>query len=88
LAAVEDRVRRLLEQRLYLIIPSNDTDLFATGLVDSLGLVELLIRLKEDLGVTLDIETVDFDELRSIESISQTVLAASSEAPVLDGPLS
>ena len=39
-----------------------DTDLFETGLIDSFGVVQLLVKLEEELGVSLDIENLRRDE--------------------------
>jgi acyl carrier protein len=75
LASMEPRVRQLILERLHIEVPSQDTDLFSTGIIDSLGLVELLLGLREDLGVEIDIETVDLVELATTERIARTVLS-------------
>lgn len=78
LARMEARVRQLILERLHIEVPSRDTDLFSTGTIDSLGLVELLLGLREDLGVEIDIETVDLAELATTERIARTVLSMRS----------
>jgi len=40
-----------------------DIDLFETGLIDSFGVVQLLVKLEEELGVCLDIEKLRRDEV-------------------------
>lgn len=70
LADMEGRVRRLILERLHIEVPANDTDLFSTGIINSLGLVELLLGLREELGIDIDVGTVDLDVLSSIERIA------------------
>jgi len=41
----------------------NDLDLFAAGVVDSFGLLELIVSLEERFGATLDFEELDVDDL-------------------------
>ena len=44
-ASIEtDRVSRLFVEKLNVRVPSEDTDLIEAGLLDSLALVELLLR--------------------------------------------
>jgi acyl carrier protein len=74
LAVTESRVCKMILERLYIDVPTNDTDLFGTGIIDSLGLVELLLGLKEEMGVEIDIETVDLGALGSVERIALIVV--------------
>ena len=39
-----------------------DLDLFESGLLDSFGVVQLLVRLDEELNISLDIEQLRRDE--------------------------
>lgn len=73
---LQERLARFFVQRLHVEIPSFDTDLFETGLIDSLGFVELLHHLEEEFGVTVSLEDVDLDTFRSIERIAEFLVQA------------
>ncbi len=71
---VADRISDLIRDRLHIEVPSPDTDLFATGLIDSLGFVELLLGLQQDLGIEVDVDSMDMDDFSSIERITAFVI--------------
>jgi len=64
---------RLFAGRLHIEIPSTDTDLIETGLLDSLRLVELLLYIEADLGWRIPIEDIDLDDLRSVSRIAALI---------------
>ena len=66
-------IGRLFAGRLHIEIPSPETDLIETGLLDSLRLVELLLYIESDLGWRLPIEDIDLDDLRSVQRIAALV---------------
>src|SRR2546430_12286758 len=53
---LHDRLIRLLRDRLHLDVPSADTDLVETGLMDSLQFVQLVLHLEEDFGIHISLE--------------------------------
>ena len=64
---------RVFAGRLHIEIPSPETDLIETGLLDSLRLVELLLYIESDLGWRLPIEDIDLDDLRSVRRIAALI---------------
>jgi acyl carrier protein len=68
---LEQKIARLLREHLAIEIPSPETDLIAMGALDSLALVELLLRFEENLGVSISIEELDLQDLRSVRSMSE-----------------
>jgi len=52
------------------------TDLLETGLLDSLGMVELLFHLEQRFGFTTNFADLDFENFRSIERIAEMVVNA------------
>jgi acyl carrier protein len=70
---LERRVRVLLEEHLHLRVPSRDTDLIESGAIDSLALVELLLELEREFGVTIPLQELELAELRTIPSITGLV---------------
>jgi D-alanine--poly(phosphoribitol) ligase subunit 2 len=62
-----------------VIVASADTDLFATGLVDSIGLVELILELEDRFGVSLPMENLEIDDLRTVRRIAELITRFSHE---------
>lgn len=61
-------------ENLHLEIPSPETDLFETGVLDSLGFVELVLHLEQEFGVKITLEQVEIDNFRSVERIAAFLL--------------
>ncbi len=57
---------------------SVDTDLFETGVLDSLAFVELLMHLERAFGIRISIEEVEIDRFCSIARIAEFVTARMS----------
>lgn len=74
LSDLSQRITKLFDL-MNIEVPSEDTDLFETGLLDSLMFVELLIHVEEHLGVTVSLEQLEPDNFRSIRQIAAFVLA-------------
>lgn len=72
-ALLEDRIARLFEDRLNLVVPSPDTDLFATGGMDSMSFVELLLAIEEKFAVKVSIEELEIENFQSITRIAEFV---------------
>jgi D-alanine--poly(phosphoribitol) ligase subunit 2 len=68
-----ERIQNIFSQILYREVESPQVDLFETGLLDSMGLIELLFNLEQQFGFQLDITHLDLDQFRSIESIANLV---------------
>ncbi|GEM_PF-2243289 len=47
----------------------DDLDLFASGVLDSLSLIDLLMSVEQRLGQTLDFESLDFTRLVSLGAL-------------------
>ena len=74
LTDLSQRITKMFDA-LNLEVPSEDTNLFETGLLDSLTFVELLVQVEEQLGVTVSLEQLEPDNFRSIRQIAEFVLA-------------
>jgi len=68
-------IHELFSEKLNIEVPSPDTDLIESGLLDSLRLVELLLEIEASLGVRLDLEEIDLDDLRSVKRIARLLAA-------------
>jgi methoxymalonate biosynthesis acyl carrier protein len=74
-SALREQVADVFLRSLNLDVPSPDTDLFETGLLDSLAFVELLVAIERDFGVTTSVEDLEVDNFRSIARIAEFVTA-------------
>jgi D-alanine--poly(phosphoribitol) ligase subunit 2 len=61
-----------------IVVASPDIDLLETGLVDSIGLVELILELEERFGVSLPMEDLEIEDFRSVYRISDLIVRFSA----------
>ena len=73
-ATVQRRIATWFLEGLHLEIPSPETDLLETGVLDSLGFVELVLHLEKEFGVKITLEQVEIDNFRSVERIAAFLL--------------
>ena len=66
-------VQSLLERELNLTVASPDTDLIETGLLDSLLLVDLIMLIESNYGVSVDITQLEFADFQSVENICKFI---------------
>ena len=69
----EERILRLLRQSLNLPVSDPEADLLASGLLDSLMLVELLLGLEREFGVRVEMDSLQLEELRSVRRLAALV---------------
>jgi len=67
--------------KLNLDVPSVDTDLFETGVLDSLAFVELVVSLEQSFGLKVPIDDVEIEHFRSIEKIADFVVSHNGVKP-------
>ncbi|WP_448205602.1 acyl carrier protein [Azospirillum sp. sgz302134] len=60
----------LFRDDLNIIVPSAETDLIDEGLMNSLIFVDLIVRLEERYGMTVPLDSLEIEQLRSISSIA------------------
>lgn len=71
---VISRLEKLFAETFHLDVPSPQTDLLEQGILDSFQFVELLMQLEQDFGFKVDIESIDLDNLRTLEKIADLVV--------------
>jgi methoxymalonate biosynthesis acyl carrier protein len=76
--ALEAELTALFARDLSVLVPSTETDLLETGRLDSVGLVELLVRLEQRFGVRVELENLEIDHFRSVAAIATFILAQSN----------
>lgn len=67
---IQDRVHRIVEEELRVDGLSTDTDMFEAGFLDSLGFVELLVRIEKEFGRKIALEELELADFRSISAIA------------------
>jgi acyl carrier protein len=65
----------LFRDKLFIDVPSAETDLIDSGLLDSLQLVQLLVQIESELGLRLPLDEIDLDDLRSLERLARVIAA-------------
>ena len=67
------RVHRVFREALNTDVPSDETDLIETGLLDSLALVELLFAIEREFSVSFALEEFEIESFRSVRTISEAI---------------
>jgi D-alanine--poly(phosphoribitol) ligase subunit 2 len=65
----------VFRDELGIEVPGHDVDLIEGGLLDSLGLVNLVYEIEQRCGVEIPFETLDVDDFRTVDSIVALVEA-------------
>ncbi len=68
-----DRVDRIFRDALNVEVPSATTDIIAAGLLDSLALVTLLFEVEQEFDLTIPLENLDIEGLRSVQRIAALI---------------
>lgn len=72
-ATLQRELIELFQTALNVDVPSPDTDLIATGRLDSMAMVELLLNLERRFGIVVDMRDLAIQDLRSVDAIAQFV---------------
>ena len=67
------KITALFRDKLELDVPSPETDLLQPGLMDSLKFVDLLVHLEQEFGLTISVENLDVEDVRSLTRIADFV---------------
>lgn len=70
-----ERLDALFVECFHIEVPSPDTDLLETGILDSLQFVELLAQLEQRFGFQVKVDDLNIDDLRTLERIARLVAA-------------
>tara|TARA_B110000467_G_C18229469_1_gene427781 strand:+ start:561 stop:806 length:246 start_codon:yes stop_codon:yes gene_type:complete len=70
---VSHELHSIFSTQLSIEIPTLDTDLLDTGLIDSLTMVDLLTHLENTYGFTVVMEDLDPEYFRTLQTIAEYV---------------
>lgn len=76
------KLHSIFEERLQIAVPSDSTDLFETGVMDSLKLVDLLSELEREFSFRVILSQLDIDVFRSIERMTEFVAGHAREKEI------
>jgi acyl carrier protein len=82
--AIVERLRSLFFEKFHVEVPSQDTDLLETGMLDSLQLVELLLQIEKDFGLRIPIDAIELDDLRCLARLAGLVGDHAGDARAAD----
>ena len=80
ISTLHQQLLMLFETNLNVEVPSPETDLFESRLLDSMGLVELVASLEQQFGIVIAFDTLDLDHFRSVGSIASLVSSLVTQA--------
>jgi len=66
-------IGKLIAEKLLVEVHSPEDDLLATGVLDSLSLIELLLNLEQHFGMKIPLEELQIEDVRSVRSIANMV---------------
>jgi methoxymalonate biosynthesis acyl carrier protein len=76
---IQAQVSALFSEVMNVDVPSVDTDLFDTGILDSQRFVELLLHVEQRFNTPIDIENFEIENFRCIEKIATLILQEKSK---------
>ncbi len=71
--AIIERLGALFTECFHIEVPSPDTDLLTSGILDSLQFVELLVQLEQNFDLHIKIDDLDLEDLRTLSRIARLV---------------
>ena len=78
--AIIERLGAVFTESFHIEVPSPDTDLLESGILDSFQFVELLLQLEQNFNLRIKIDDIDLEDLRTIARIARLVTASSGAA--------
>lgn len=70
---LREKVMKIFADNLSIDVPSHETDLLDAQLLDSMGIVDLLLQIEEQFGVRIGLEELEIKDFRSVAMIAKTV---------------
>ncbi len=72
--SIQSRIARIFTEKLNLQVNQVDMELVETGILDSMGLIDLLVELEKEFGIRISIEEIETDDFRSIAKIEEFIM--------------
>lgn len=78
--AIIERLGAVFTESFHIEVPSPDTDLIESGILDSFQFVELLLQLEQNFNLRIKIDDIDLEDLRTLARIARLVTASGGGA--------
>ena len=75
-----EQLRGVFVESFHIELPSADTDLLESGILDSFQMVQLLFEVEQRFGLRIKIEDIDLDDLRTLSRLARLVAANGAAA--------
>src|SRR6185437_8429843 len=79
---VKERLSTLFAEELHVDVPDSGVDLLATARLDSLGVVELIMHIEKEFAIRVELEDLELENFRTIDSIAAFISARLESAGV------
>ena len=73
MSGICDDLSAFFEDTLNVDAPTDGQDLFQTGALDSIGIIELVFYLENRYKVHLDLDALELDNIRTLSAIRRYV---------------
>ena len=70
---IQSQITSIITGTMNLSVPGPDADLVASGQLDSLALVDLLMHLENSFGISVALDGLEIDDFRSVKRIAGLV---------------
>lgn len=77
------KLRAIFADSLHVELPPDEAGLISGGFVDSLALVELLLQIEHEFGVSPDFEQLEIEDFESLAAIEQLILRSDASGGAL-----
>ncbi len=74
-SSLPEELAAVFAHDLHIDVPTPETDLLATGRLDSVAVVELLLQLEKRFGLRVEMEDFEIDHFRSLATIATFIAA-------------
>jgi acyl carrier protein len=75
---IANKIIEILSERIQIEVASHEEDFVESGLLDSLGLVELMASLEETFEIHIAFDEIEIDNFRTVNCITEFVISRKS----------
>jgi acyl carrier protein len=79
--SIEDLLSGLLANGMRIEGATHDAELIDSGRLDSLGVIELLMLVEQEFGITIEPDDLELENFRTITAIADLVRARAGVPP-------
>jgi acyl carrier protein len=74
------RVTALIRDSVGMDVPDPTRELLASGFIDSLSFVSLLLAIEQEFGISIDIDSIELADFQSVEGIARFIMRETSRS--------